>query len=322
MVRTEKKAKSKTQEMEITTEYGRIMYAVRDNDVMLTEYRGRDIRLVIPETVMEKPVTVIGKKAFLGARGLQEVILPGQLAEIQEWAFASCNNLEILSLPAGKLIVGQGILKDCFRLRQIVPRFDESAAEGDTAFRHTGDVPFLLAAAMNMLEAFYLFEPQTAGSAEWLEQWDARMLSLLGQEDAEGFSKMLLCGEEDYGSRENNIDYYTEQKRRFKVRLSMLRLMHDTGLQPSVREQLTAYLQAHTKGQATEETWKVVLEEHGDDRQYYEFLLDHACIHSENFDDILADMGERHTEMKAFLMNSRQREKGREAVFAGLEFDL
>ncbi len=314
MTRTGETGKLKGKEIEVTTEYGLIRYAVRDSDVVLTEYRGRDLRLVIPETVMEKPVTVIGKKAFLGAKGLRELALPRQLGEIQEWAFASCSNLEILSIPAKKLIAGQGILKDCFHLQQIVPCF----AESDIG----ADIPFLLAAAMNMLEAFYLFDPQTAGSTGWLEQWDARMRSLLEQGDAEGFSKMLLCGEEDYGSRENNIDYYMEQKRRFKVRLSMLRLMHDAGLAPSVREELTAYLTAHTKGKDTEETWKVVLEEHGDDRQYYAFLLDHDCINSENFDDVLADLGDRHTEMKAFLMNSRRMEKGCEDAFAGLAFDL
>lgn len=312
MVRTREIKKK----IETATEYGWIRYAVGEDDVMLTEYRGHDIRLVLPETVLGKPVKVIGKKAFLGAKGLRELVLPGELTEIQEWAFASCHHLEILSLPRKKLVIGQGILKDCFHLQQIVPCGTDAAQEMPE------DVPYLLAAAMNKLEAFYLFDPQTAGSPGWLEQWDARMLSVLEQEDTEGFSKMLLCGEEDYGSRENDLDYYVEQRRRFKVRLSMMRLMHDTGLASSVRGRLTSYLAAHRKGQETEETWKVVLEEHGDDRQYYQFLLDCGCINAENFDAVLDDMGERHTEMKAFLMNSRQTQQESGDVFAGLVFEL
>ncbi len=148
------------------------------------------------------------------------------------------------------------------------------------------------------------------------------MLSLMAKEDAEGFSKMLLCGEEDYGSKENNLDYYIGQRRRFKVRLAMLRLMNDTGLAPAVREDLLAYLRAHTKGGASEETWEVVLEEHGDEREYYRFLLDHDCINDENFSAVLEDMGERHTEMKAFLMNARGARPEMEEAFAALSFDL
>lgn len=298
---------------ETDTENGSLKYAVRENYIILTEYRGRDISLTIPECVDGKPVTVIGKKAFLGAKGLQKLVLPESLMQIQDWAFAFCSNLESLTLPRKKLDIGKGIMKDCFKLQQIIIADDEPEAEG---------ISYLLAAVMNKLEAFYLFDPSAAGSRSWLEQWDARLMSLMEQEDTEGFSKMLLCGEEDYGSKDNNLDYYVEQKRRFKVRLAMLRLIYDTGLKPSVGDKLLSYLQSHKKGESSEETWKVVLEEHGDDRRYYQFLLDNDCITEENFDEMLSDMGERHTEMKAFLMNERSVKSKREDAFAALEFEL
>ena len=305
--------KHKMQIHEIDTECGSLKYMIRENYVILTEYRGRDISLVIPEYVEGKPVTVIGKKAFLGAKSLQKLVLPESLMQIQDWAFAFCSNLESINLPQKKLDIGQGIMKDCFKLQQIIIAEDEPEAEG---------ISYLLAAVMNKLEAFYLFDTSAAGSRSWLEQWDARLMSLMEQEDTEGFSKMLLCGEEDYGSKDNNLDYYVEQKRRFKVRLAMLRLIYDIGLQPSVRNKLLSYLQSHKKGESSEETWKVVLEEHGDDRQYYQFLLDNDCITEENFDAMLSDMGERHTEMKAFLMNERSTKSKRDDAFAALKFEL
>lgn len=233
--------------------------------------------------------------------------------QIQDWAFAFCSNLESLTMPRKKLDIGQGIMKDCFKLRQIIVAEDEPESEG---------ISYLLAAVMNKLEAFYLFDTSAAGSRSWLEQWDARLMALMEQEDTEGFSKMLLCGEEDYGSKDNNLDYYVEQRRRFKVRLAMLRLIYDIGLQPSVRNKLLSYLQAHRKGENSEETWKVVLEEHGDDRRYYQFLLDNDCITEENFNAVLSDMGERHTEMKAFLMNEQSKRSKLEDAFAVLEFEL
>lgn len=309
------------------TEHGNLRYEVRENSVVLIEYRGRDISLTLPEYVDGKPVTVIGKKAFLGAKSLWELVLPKQLTEIHDWAFACCSRLKTLTVPRKRLAVGQGILKDCLNLRQIIIAEETEAErygnENSNAQKEDDEaISYLLAAAVNKLEAFYLFDPAAAGSRSWLEQWDARLLSLMEQEDTEGFSKMLLCGEEDYGSKDNDRDYYVEQRRRFKVRLAMLRLINDTGLQTPVRQQLLSYLQSHKKGESSEETWKVVLEEHGDERQYYQFLLDNGCITEENFDAVLADMGESHTEMKAFLMNGKSRWLHRKDAFAALEFDL
>lgn len=312
----------KTRELE--TEHGILQYEIREDGVALTGYRGRDITLAIPERIEDKPVTVIGKKAFLGAKELQKLFLPEGITAIQDWAFACCSALTALVLPGKKFDTGQGILKDCFRLRQIAAVSGESSGI-DSLESLSGaeeQVSRLLAAVMGSLDAFYLFEPTEAGSRSWLERWDARMLSLMEKEDAEGFSRMLLCGEEDYGSKENNLDYYIGQRRRFKVRLAMLRLMNDIGLAPAVKEKLCAYLRAHTKGEASEETWEVVLEEHGDEREYYQFLLDYDCINDENFGAVLEDMGENHTEMKAFLMNARSAQPKMEDAFAALSFEL
>ena len=305
---------------ELDTEHGRLQFKVSDNNVMLTGYRGKDITLTVPEQIAGKKVTVIGKKAFLGVKTLQELVLPGGIAAIEDWAFAACRNLEKLTLPRKKLAIGQGILKDCEKLQMIAVCTEAETAEEDAQQKKAWqeDVSYLLAAVMGKLDAFYLFDTLAAGSREWFAKWDTRMMDLMEREDAEGFSKMLLCGEEDYGSKENNLEYYIEQKRRSKVRLSMLRLMHDAMLQEDVRGRLLSYLQAHKKGEASEETWRVVLEEHGDDRRYYQFLLDHGCITGENFDAVLTDLGAQHTEMKAFLMNQRALQENTKDVFAAL----
>ena len=317
----------KTQE--INTEYGSLQYRATDDHIIITEYSGRDIALTIPVNINNLPVTIIGKKAFLAARELRELTLPESVNVIQDWAFASCRNLETVTLPRKKLEIGQGILKDCVKLRRII--ITEESEIGKEEENKTGSeadkpeetaVSYLLAAVMNKLDAFYLFDIESAGSIEWLEKWDARMLALMEQDDTEGFSKMLLCGEEDYGSRENDLDYYIEQKRRFKVRLAILRLMNDIGLKNDAKNILLTYLKSHTKGSDSEETWKVVLEEHGDEKQFYQLLLDNGCITSENIDAILEDMGERHTEMKAFLMNCQSLNLQKEDMFASLEFEL
>lgn len=295
---------------EESTEHGSIQYELIGESAVVNGYRGKDTEVVIPASIAGCSVTQIGKKAFLSNKTIRQITLPESVIRIDDWAFAYCNKLTKIILPYHRMEIGQGILKDCFRLEQIV---DEGANESE---KRTADIAWLLAATMSRLEAFYLFDFENAGTEEWIRQWDSRMKSLMRKADSEGFSKMLLCGEEDYGSRENNRDYYMEQRRREKVKLAMLRLMHDYGLGQSVRAELEAYLLAHTKGQQTEETWKVVMEEYGDDLRYYQFLTELGGVNEDNFQAIMEDLGESHTEMKAYLMKYHSERHKKEDAFS------
>ena len=303
----------KMQYRELDTEHGVLQYAVNGESAEIQGYRGKDTELVIPAVIDDCAVTCIGKKAFLSNKMLRQITLPESVVRIDDWAFAYCAKLNKVILPYHRMEIGQGIFKGCFNLEQIV---DECADERES---RTTDIAYLLAASMSRLDAFYLFDFENAGTADWLVQWDSRMMSVMEREDSEGFSKMLLCGEEDYGSKENNLDYYTEQRRRDKVRLAMLRLMHDYGLEDSVRTKLESYLLAHIKGQQTEETWKVILEEYGDELKYYQFLTGLGGVNADNFQPMMDDMGESHTEMKAYLMKYHSEQLRQEDVFAAFE---
>lgn len=298
---------------ELDVEHGTLQYGIYGDTVQIVGYRGKDTELTVPAMIEGCEVTCIGKKAFLSNKVLKQILLPESVIRIDDWAFAYCTKLHKVILPYHRMEIGQGIFKECFALEQIV---DEGVDERE---QKTADIAYLLAAVMSRLDAFYLFDFENAGTDSWLVQWDNRMMSVMEREDSEGFSKMLLCGEEDYGSKENNLDYYMEQRRREKVRLAMLRLMHDYRLDSAVRGKLEAYLMAHIKGQQTEETWRVILEEYGDELQYYRFLADLGGVKADNFQAMMEDMGESHTEMKAYLMKYHsERHKG-ENAFAAFE---
>lgn len=298
---------------ELDTEHGVLQYRISGGSAEVLGYRGKDTELAIPALIDDCAVTHIGKKTFLSNKMLRQISLPESVVRIEDWAFAYCTKLNKVILPYHRMEIGQGIFKECFNLEQIV---DEGADERESK---TTDIAYLLAASMNILDAFYLFDFENAGKPDWLVQWDNRMQTVMEREDAEGFSKMLLCGEEDYGSKENNLDYYMEQRRREKVRLAMLRLMHDYGLESSVRSKLEAYLLAHIKGQQTEETWKVILEEYGDDLKYYQFLTELGGVTADNFQAMMEDMGESHTEMKAYLMKYHSEQQSKADAFAVFE---
>lgn len=276
---------------EQSTAQGSIRYEILESTAVAAAYSGRDAELVIPEQIEGFPVVWIGKKAFLSNKTLRKIVLPKSLAGIGDWAFAYCGRLERVTLPYRRLEIGQGVFRECPALSQITDR--EGTQE---------DVSFLLAATVGLLDAAYLFDPENVGSESWLTGFDARVKNRMALPDNDGFSKMLLCGEEDCGSRDTDIGYYMEQKRREKVRLAMLRLFHDHGLQEDLRGELTAYLLSHVKGCGSEETWRVILEEHGDERQFYELLTELGGVTEENFQGMMEDMGERHAEMKAYLM--------------------
>lgn len=296
------------------TEQGSLSYEIVGKTVAVINYSGRDAEIEIPDEMEGYPVVWIGKKAFLSNKMLRKIILPKNIAGIGDWAFACCGRLESVAIPYHQVEMGQGVFKECGCLVRIEDRND--AGKGIRDDGRTGDLAWLLAAAVNQLDAFYLFDLDNAGTQSWLAGWDARAKTLMDLEDSDGFSKMLLCGEEDYGSRENDLEYYMEQKRRGKVRLAMLRLMHDYGLGEDLRASLKEYLLTHIKGCETEETWQVVFEEHGDDKAYYEFLTKLGGVTEENFTGMMEDMGQQHTEMKAYLMRYYDSLRGEKDAFS------
>ena len=175
----------------------------------------------------------------------------------------------------------------------------------------------LLAAAVTTAQAYYLLDVEEAGSAEWLAKWDARMMELLNRPDEEGFSRQVLCGEEDYGSTDMNV--YVNEKRKVKVRLLLLRCLYSIGLDAGTREQLEQYLTAHTKGCASEETWQVIVQEHGNNREYYQLFTELNCLTEDNFDGVIADIGEDYPEMKAYFMRYKEEKIGYTDFFGELE---
>lgn len=297
----------------------RLKYCIRDTEVEITDYHGMALSVVIPDYIEELPVTVIAKKVFLSKKRLRRVVLPMNLRELGDWAFAYCSNLEEIIFPQKEFSCGKAIFLDCHALKKI--------GFSDSEHHVNDDVGVLMATALTRMEAYYLFEPVHAGDGEWLEKWDFRLKTLIEEDDLEGYTKTILCGEEDYGSKENNIDYFLNQKRQEKARLSMIRLLHPPGLQAEWKEALEEYLRCHTKnkqtdGKKSEEAWEVVLQEHPDSRRYFELLGATGCITEENVDGMLLDLGDSHAEMKAFLLKYQSDYLQKEDFFDSLSLDF
>ncbi|MCI9333852.1 MAG: leucine-rich repeat domain-containing protein [Lachnospiraceae bacterium] len=297
-------------EKETEIQGGKLTYEVRKDDICIKSCKVILSRVIIPPTIDRLPVTEIDKKAFLSCKALREIRLPQGLAKIGDWAFAYCSELAAISLPRRNLSMGKGVFKDCHKLENIRPL--------DLDGQYEEQVGWLLGAVCGKLEADYLFTPGEAGQKEWLLRFDDKLREFLAAPDEDGFVKMVYCGEEDIVA---NVEFYLAERRREKARLCYLRLINDVGLTEGFRQELEAYLSAHTKDCASEAAWEVVFGEHGNERSYYETFARAGCLNQENYDGILLEMGENFPEMKAFLMRRQSRQGAEEDFFAGLSLD-
>ncbi|MBR4718737.1 MAG: leucine-rich repeat domain-containing protein [Lachnospiraceae bacterium] len=280
----------------------KLYYEIRDTDgqryAVITDADKKLNEVIIPEKIDGYPVHVIGKKAFLGCKGLRYVHLPGTVSSIGEWAFAFCDNLIRIRIPRGKVGFGKGVFKNDDKLNEIMV-FDPAPEPKDMDETGSLMVSKLMAAAPVIMDAEYLLDTEHSGDPEWLRKWDTRLAHILSLKDDEGYHLYVLCGEEDL-----HFDYeeYLEYNREKKSSLCMLRLVNDVALYEEDKKPLREYIMEHTAGCESEAAIRVLLKRHGDDREYYRMMLDTGAIHSGNLEAVLSLMGDRHAQMKAFLM--------------------
>lgn len=302
----------------ISVNNGFVGYRIEKERAVITGFEGFETNLVLPPQIEGYPVAVLDRKAFLSRKSLCSILVPDSMEEVGDWAFAHCDSLREISFPRRKVRFGRDILKGCGNLERIAVR-DPGESEGEekraaesTSFRE------LLAASVTMLDAGYLLDLPAAGSEAWLEQWDIRLRSILRSSDTEGYISQSVYGEEDYIGMD--LEEYICERRREKVRLSFLRLLHPQKLHPSLKEELEQYLRSLTKGKAGEETWQVLRQERGGCREYYELFAGLGCITKDNLDGILTDTGEENPEMKAFFLKYMgERQEGTLDFFRDLE---
>jgi hypothetical protein len=183
--------------------------------------------------------------------------------------------------------------------------FDENHA---LKFIYTGDGDSkehaaLLAKAPCVMDAEYLLNERYSGYDEWYTNWDARLNSIINEADDEGYTALVLCGEEDI--LKEPLEFCRDNRKK-KAYLCLLRLFYDEALNDENRDIFSRYVLKHCKGCETDEAWQVMLEKFADEIPFFKMFADMGCITAENVDDMLLDMDENHAEAKAYVMNYKQ----------------
>lgn len=294
--------------------YGSIEKNEFQEEISVISFQGKGSSLIVPEAVnyegMNYIITHIGKKAFLGA-SFREVILPYTIKYIDDWAFAQCEQLCRLVIGQyensayEQVHFGKGVFSDCRKLEDICI----GTTTDSTASKLMGAVPC-------RLKAEYLFADKEMGTSHWFSKWDASLSSLLDEDDMEGYTDIVLCGEEDI---QRSQPEYMSDKRKRKSALCLLRLLYDESLSEAYRERYIDYLKKHCKGAETEEAWEVILSDFGDCMKYYNLFAQIGCINEQNIDAMLLDMGQLHAEAKAYLIEYKRTNYGKADVFSAFE---
>ncbi len=228
----------------------------------------------------------IGKKAMLGQGRLKSITVPEEARFIDDWAFAGCTGLEEVTMP--RCALGRGVFKDCRSLKHVFVKGIED------------DISVLLAEVARQ-DITYLLDMEKAGSAEWYELWDAWLLRFIEEDDAEGYSGQVPCGEEDYGS--SDIAAYESGRRREKARRCLLRLINSEGLKEDTQKICEAFIADHTIGsKAGEEAWQLILERFGEEEAWYTAFADAGGINEENCIALIDSIPDSLSRMKAFFI--------------------
>lgn len=290
-------------------------YTREKDGIHILRFLGNGYEAEVPSVLDGTPVSVLEKKAFLSKKKLRRIVLPESIKEVGDWAFAYCGRLREVVLNTCGMRFGKDVFLDCKELESI------------SGVSETDGIGELLAAAVLSLDAYYLLEPKEAGSVFWMDKWDARLTAVLAEPDSAGFSRLLLCGEEDYAGKDNDYDVYIMQKRKRKIRLCYLRLRYSFALKEELKQTLQNYLRAHAcNGGASGDSFLVLLEEYGSDPGCFHIFTDAGCVTEENVETFLQDMERyddgRCMQLKAWLLQYKRENFGYNDIRSVLSLDF
>lgn len=120
-------------------------YDVTDQKMIrISRYIGSDDHPVIPGIIQDLPVRVIGQNAFAGS-GIKTVSIPEGVESIETNAFADCENLTEITLPATLRTLGIGVFQESVSLRQVILRgFNEVFSMQDGILYDTHEKKLML----------------------------------------------------------------------------------------------------------------------------------------------------------------------------------
>jgi serine/threonine protein kinase len=96
-------------------------YEIVGDTVKISRFIGSATVVKIPETIENKPVTIIGRESFKQSRDFTAVILPKTTKIIESEAFFNCSWLRHISIPEGTDRIDEGAFAGCALTEVLLP---------------------------------------------------------------------------------------------------------------------------------------------------------------------------------------------------------
>ena len=97
--------------------FGDFWYTSTNGKVTITKYSGKEIHLIVPESIENMPVISIGHSAFEYCSSLQSVTIPSSVEKIGAFAFDECINLEKVTLEKGIKEIDTHVFYRCNKMK-------------------------------------------------------------------------------------------------------------------------------------------------------------------------------------------------------------
>lgn len=266
------------------------------------KYTGNDYSYQFSELQSENIITSIGDKAFLSNKTIHTMILPETVTHIGNWAFAHMHHLENLTIPCTDLTLGRQVFLDCPNLTAIHVHNDTSANAG---------LPYFLATTVTVLKNTRLFDPKRAGiaetHAEWMHEYDQALISYLRASDDAGFEPVLYGWFNDEGS-DIQLSRHLEERRKYKVYLTFLRLRYPDYLSQETESILYAYLDQHMpygeQDSVHNAVWEHIINDtYGTDIHYIKILEKAGVLTTKRIAELLISLQPGNPEVISYLLN-------------------
>ena len=241
----------------------------------------------------------IGKKEYLGRNDLREFVVPPEVEEIGDWAFAQCACLKRIAIPATIAVIGRSIFEGCDALTRIfIYASDDHVFMFSSCTARDDVLAELTAYAWTLFPSAVLMQPDRVGTDVWLDAWNAACMTFLQGEDDIGFSPFLAGGEEDYAEQLSSRSHYESVMRRKKADVVLTRLRAEAffSLRPEDKEQYASYLKSNREAYA-------VLKDCTDHmRETVAIFEELGLLSGTKTEELIRELPEEAVELRALLM--------------------
>jgi hypothetical protein len=94
-------------------------YEIKNGEAILTAYKGKELKVTIPSSIKDVPVTGIGTACFKNNSTLTKVTIPQNINVIGDSAFQNCKAVQEIQIAEGVVSLGHAVFNGCINVKKV-----------------------------------------------------------------------------------------------------------------------------------------------------------------------------------------------------------